>query len=328
MSTRKGAYGADSDIVDYILGITYEIWEQREVELIHQYYAKDAIVYGLDGITHGAAEVVRGTYDTLRAFPDRRLMAENVTWSGNRADGFYTSHRLLSVMTNEGTTQFGPPTGNRVRMINIADCVIENGVIVEEWLARDNMALVTQLGSDPIVAARELTQHRGAELVRWIESETGRVRGTAIPESAFSPLTPRQDPTAFAWRALTGCWRGERDVFDSTHAPYCVLHRSPLRQFSGREEVFGYYQSVRRVLGNVHFSVDHVASQPYSGNGVDLAVRWSVSGSHEGTIHDVVPTGKPLFIMGVTHWRCIADRIAIETTIFDDLAVLSQTMAE
>jgi len=202
------------------------------------------------------------------------------------------------------------------------------GTFDEEWLPRDNMALVIQLGSNPIDAARSMTQPRGAELVRWIESETGRVRGTAIPESAFSPVTPRQDPTAFAWRALTGCWRGERDVFDSTHAPYCVLHRSPLRQFSGREEVFGYYHSMRRVLGNVHFSVDHVASQPYSGNGVDLAVRWSVSGSHEGTIHDVVPTGKPLFIMGVTHWRCIADRIAIETTIFDDLAVLSQTMAE
>ena len=231
-------------------------------------------------------------------------------------------------MTNEGATQFGAATGKRVRMINIADCFIENGVIVEEWLARDNMALVTQLGSDPIVAARGLTQARNAELVNWLESETDRVRGTTIPEAAFGPVTPREDPTAFAWRALAGCWRGDRDVFDATHAPYCVLHRSPLRKSSGREEVFGYYDSLRLMLGDVHLSVDHVASQPYSENGIDLAIRWSVSGTHQGAIHGVAATGKPLFIMGITHWRCIADRIAIETTIFDELAVLSQALAE
>ena len=51
---RTGAYGPDDDIVDFILGITFEIWEERGVELIHQYYAKDCIVWGLDGITHGA----------------------------------------------------------------------------------------------------------------------------------------------------------------------------------------------------------------------------------------------------------------------------------
>ena len=111
MNTRQGVYGADSDIVDYILGITYEIWEQRGIELIHQYYANDTIVYGLDGITRGAAAVTSATRDTLRAFPDRRLMAENVVSSGSRIDGFYTSHRLLSVMTNEGATRFGPATG-------------------------------------------------------------------------------------------------------------------------------------------------------------------------------------------------------------------------
>lgn len=93
----KGGYDADDDIVDYILGITFEIWEEGGVDLIHQYYASDCVVWGLDGITHGAAAVVDGTHATLRGFPDRLLLAENVIWSGNRADGYYTSHRLLSL---------------------------------------------------------------------------------------------------------------------------------------------------------------------------------------------------------------------------------------
>ncbi len=320
-----GAYGADDDIVDYILGITFEIWEQR-VELIHQYYAEDVVVYGLDGITCGAAALVEGTREMLKAFPDRLLLAENVIWSGNRADGYYTSHRLLSLKTNEGPTRYGPATGKRVRMTNIADCVIENGVIVREWLIRDNMMMATQLGAEPIAAARAMADERTPELTRWIKSEIERVRITDIPQTAYKYVLPQEDPVGFAWYVLTSCWQGNREVFDKTHAPYSVLHRSPERHYSGRDQVFAYYQFLQEVLGDVRFSIDHVASQPFSNQNVEIAVRWSVTGSHEGAVAGMAPTGKPLFIMGVTHWRCIADRIAIETTVFDDLAVLSQTM--
>ncbi len=325
-SARRGAYGADSDIVDYILGITFEIWEQRGVELIHQYYAADSVIYGLDGITHGADQVVANTRATLEAFPDRLLLAENVIWSGNRDDGYYTSHRLLSLMTNKGPTLNGPATGARVRMTNIADCVVENGLITREWLIRDNMTLATQLGAEPVAAARDMAERRTPELAGWIEAEFARVRGTVIPETAHEPVSPHDDPEAFAWRMLESCWTADRRVFDRHHAPYNVLHRSPLRHYSGRDAVYAYYEMLRRTLGDVRFSVDHVSSQPFSTNGTDIAVRWSVAGYHDDTIAGVAPTGKPLFILGVTHWRCIADRIAIEMTIFDDLAVLSQAM--
>ncbi len=328
MNRRTGMYGAESDIVDYILGITFEIWEERGVELIHRYYAEDCVVYGLDTITHGAAEMVARTRDTLTSFPDRLLLAENVIWAGNRADGYYTSHRLLSLMTNDGPTAYGPATGARVRMTNIADCVVENGVIVREWLVRDNMTLATQLGAGAVAAARDMATRRSPELTRWLESETARVSACVIPDFALGPASPREDPTAFAWRVLTSCWHGNRDIFDTTHAPYSVLHRSPLRHYSGRDRVYGYYQSLRAALGHVHFSVDHVASQPFAETGTDIAVRWSATGTHDGPIMEVEPTGKPLFIMGVTHWRCIGDRIAAEFTIFDDLAVLSQALGD
>ena len=322
----QGAYGADDDIVDYILGITFEIWEEGGVELIHQYYAADCVVWGLDGVTHGAQAVVDGTRETLNGFPDRLLLAENVIWSGNREDGYYSSHRLLSLATNKGPTIYGPATGVRIRMTNIADCVIEDGMIVKEWLVRDNMTLATQLGAEPVNAARDMAERRSPELEGWITDETVRVQGVKVPDFADRPVTPREDPTAFAWRVLTSCWQGDRELFDTTHAPYSVLHRSPLRHYSGRGDVYGYYENLRRIMGDPHFSVDHVSSQPFAENGIDIAVRWTATGEHRGEVLGVQPTGKPMFIMGVTHWRCINDRISAEMTIFDDLAVLSQTL--
>ena len=105
-----------------------------------------------------------------------------------------------------------------------------------------------------------------------------------------------------------------------------MLHRSPFRHYSGRNEVFGYYESLRSIIGDASFSIDHVATQSLSTNGVDIAVRWSVAGTHADAVMGVPPTNKPIYILGVTHWRCIAGRIAIEMTVFDDLAVLSQVL--
>lgn len=326
--TSIGAYGPDDDIVDYILGITYEIWEEGGVDLIHQYYAADSVIYGLDGITHGAAAVVDGTRATLTGFPDRLLLAENVIWSGSKDGGYYSSHRLLSVATNSGPSQYGPATDIRIRMMNIADCVIEDGVITKEWLVRDNMTLATQLGAEPVPEARKMAESRSSELVDWLDSESKRVTLVEVPEVAHQPVSPRQDPEGFAWRVLNSCWSGNRDVFDTTHAPYSVLHRSPLSHYSGRGAVHDYYQNLRRIMGHVHFSIDHISSQPFAENGVDIAVRWTATGFHEGEVLGVAPTGKPMFIMAVTHWRCINDRVSAEWTIFDDLAVLSQTLAE
>ncbi len=325
---RKGAYGADDDIVDYILGITFEIWEEAGIDLIHQYYAADSVIWGLDGITHGAAAVADGTRETLRGFPDRLLLAENVIWSGNRDDGYYTSHRLLSLATNNGPTIYAPATGVRIRMLNIADCIIENGMITREWLVRDNMTLATQLGAEPLSAARDMAARRSAELSVWLAAEASRVRTVQLPDSVDRPVTPREDPTGFAWRVLGSCWQGDQETFNTTHAPYSVLHRSPLRHYSGRGEVYGYYDNLRRILGDAHFSVDHVSSQPFADNGIDIAVRWTATGEHRGEVMGVEPTGKPMFILGVTHWRCINDRISAEWTIFDDLAVLSQTLVD
>ena len=104
-TNQSGAYGAGDMLVDYILGITYEIWEERKIELINQYYGADTLVFALDGITRGASAMIDGTRAMLESFPDRLLLADDVIWSGNHEDGFYSSHRIISGCSS--TTSFG-----------------------------------------------------------------------------------------------------------------------------------------------------------------------------------------------------------------------------
>ena len=327
--TPIGAYGPDSDIVDFILGITFEIWEQRGVDLIHRYYASDVEVYGMEGRIQGAQAMVDGTRQMLEAFPDRLLLGDSVVWSGSPESGFYSSHRITSPMTNLGSSVFGEATGRRVCITNVADCVVEDGVITREWLMRDNLALVRQLGFDATDAARRLAARFGSEDRDWMAAEVERVARAEPPTAVAQREADAADSngTRLAAEFLATQWAspGEPTRWDR-YAPYAVLHRSPVERYSGREAIAGHYAAMRRGFGNPRISLDHVACQPFGSGGLDIAARWTAAGSHTDTFAGTAATGQPLFILGVSHWRTAAGRIVAEWTVFDQLAVLGQIL--
>ena len=100
------------DLPDYIEKITREIWEERGIgRSLDKYYARDILVRAPPGITTSSEGVVAATLGTLHEFPDRRLVFEDVIWSGNEVDGFLSSHRLISVMRKQGDGPHGPASG-------------------------------------------------------------------------------------------------------------------------------------------------------------------------------------------------------------------------
>ena len=321
----QGAYSADDGLVDYILGITFEIWEQRRVDLINQYYGAETEVYGLDGITRGAEQMIAGTNAMLAAYPDRLLLADDVIWSGSKEQGYYSSHRIISPMTNLGATLFGPATGKQVRIMTIADCVVEEGVITREWLLRDNHALVEQLGFDPLECARTIAARRNDESNAWIAAEIERLHAAGIPGS----LGPIPDPVAatadFALHAVANNWsHGDPAATAQVYAPYAVQHRSPIELYSGRDAIADHYAGLRAGISVDGVSIDHIAVQPADSEGLHIAARWCVAGTHSGDYLGLAATGRPVYVLGASHWRIEGGSIALEWTVFDGLGVLSQ----
>ena len=321
----KGAYGADSGLVDYILGITFEIWEQRGIELIDQYYGADTLVFSLDGITHGASQMIEGTRAMLDAYPDRLLLADDVIWSGTRSEGYYSSHRIISPMTNTGPTVFGPATGKQVRILTIADCVVEEGVITREWLFRDNHALVSQLGHDPIDCARIVAGNRDEHSNAWLAAEFERVAKLGIPETGADLADVGSSPQKFATQVIANNWSGaDTDVMMAAYAPYAVQHRSPIELYSGRDAIAGHFSALRRALDVSGIAVEHVCVQPYDNDGLRVAARWCAAATHRGQYLGLAPTEKPAYLLGSTHWRIESGRVGAEWTVCDGLGVLSQ----
>jgi predicted ester cyclase len=320
----KAAYGVDSELVDYILGITFEIWEQGQVEYIHDYYAKDVEVFSLDGLTTSATKMVDNTYKTLATYPDRLLLADDVITKGSTRHGF-SSHRLVSPMTNHGESVFGPATGLQVTAMNIADCEINDGLITREWLVRDNLAVVRQLGFDPMTSAGIIAAQFDERQIAWLASEYSRTISCKPP--VLPDHSDKDDLNALAFNTLNSCWvNGDHASLESVYAPYCVMQRAPLQRYSGRDAILKHYSDLRIAFPDASLCVDHVCSQPFDGNSLRVAVRWSIAAKHEGEFAGQAASGKPMYILGVTHWHIVAGRIVAEWTIFDELALLAQTL--
>ena len=155
--------GFDSTFVDpfaYILGITEQIWEGRDVEALHHLYAPDIPVRSPAGSIVGNETVIAATWATLEEFPDRQLLGEDVIWCDDPDGGFLSSHRIFSTATHAGSGEFGEATGTRLHYRVIADCAARANVIYDEWIVRDLGAIARQLGTGPRDMAEAALEQR------------------------------------------------------------------------------------------------------------------------------------------------------------------------
>lgn len=322
---RMALPGFDPEFVDfphYIIRITERIWHDREVDLCLKWYSEDCAIHTLAGPITGAQTVVDNTWATLTAFPDRRLDGDNVIWSDEGDGSFLSSHLITSKMTNLGDSDFGPATGKRVLVRTIADCLCRENRVVEEWLVRDNLALVEQLGFDPLaVAARQAAADaaRGRSLVEVLAPYHADT--LAAPDA-----TPDTAAAQVAIDLLRAAWQDGDEGKARSLSDFRLNAWVPGGRFLyGPDQTAEWRGPVRAAFGpRARLRIEHIAEVPYLGEARDVAVRWSLAGWHEsdGAYGDA--TGAPLLIIAVSHFRVIAGRVREEVTIWDDIAVLRQ----
>ncbi len=307
--------------VDYILGITREIWEERGVgPALARYYAEDVILRAPGGLTVGNQEVIAATLQTLHEFPDRRLIGEDVIHHHDKS-GFISSHRLASVMTHAGAGAAGAATGRVVRMRVIADCVVRDGKVTEEWLIRDYGAVAAGLG----LTAQELARR---QLQYDLESH-GAPRfftpAADTPGSYVNFITTDEEAQNYArgWQAV---WQ-EREP-----AALRRLYREGACVFAPGGARHGHDDLDRFVVGylaafpGARFTVEHLMINRDPGLPARVAMRWSLEGRHGGWGSFGAPTGAPIYIMGLTHAQLVNGRVAMEWMLIDETAVWKQVL--
>jgi len=313
-------------IEKFILRITEDIWEHKNVDVIRDCYSENGPIHKLGGDVIGAEAVVRNTINTLAAFPDRNMHANGLVIGGDEEAGIYSSHRIGSHMTNLGPGEFGPATGNSADVVTIADCLIRDYVIVEEWLARDNLHLVEQLGLNPhAIAKAQAAIDPDAPSFAWGNEQLERLRNLPPAEAVQYPDNPVAEPGLFAAAVISDLWdhRNTWHISDA-YAKSCVVNVPPGLKIEGRRKAKKYFTQLLHGLTDTRASLDHYCASRRDNNELDLAIRWTVRGTHVDGGFGCVGNGAELLILGISHWRLSENGIVEDWTLFDQLAIMRQ----
>ena len=324
----KGFSQKFKDFPDYILGITKEIWEDRGIATLHDYYGKDMYLRTPLGVHKGNAKVIANTMATLVEFPDRALLGEDVIWCGDDAEGMLSSHRLYCTGTHLGASMFGTPTGKMVHFRAIADCYAINNAITDEWLVRDYGGVARQLGWTAKDAAAKL-----------IKDEGGVAHCT-------QPLTPANDVVGpYTGKGNDSEW-GQRYADTLTRimgADMAVIAQDYDRAIKGAYpgqitargwgEVDKFWMGLRAAFPSAEFTIAHQMGRDDAMMPPRAAIRWALHGKHEGWGAFGRPTGAEVYILGICHAEYGAlvrdePKIRHEFALYDEVAIWKQILMQ
>lgn len=309
------------DFPDYIIGITREIWEDRGIATLHDYYSPEIVVRSPASVVVGNRNVIGATMATLAEFPDRVLLGEDVIWSGTPEEGMLSSHRLLSTATHLGSGVYGKATGRKLTYRILADCHAINNTIDDEWLIRDQGAIVRQMGWDAADYARDLIAREGG------------------PENCVRPLSPHTDRPG----PYTG--RGNDNEFGRRYADILTrimgadmaairaeYDRAVQSEYPGGatghswEPVDRFWMGLRASFPNAEFTIHHRIGRDDPMMPPRAAIRWSLWGKHDGWGVFGAPTGAEVYVLGISHAEFGPWGLRREYTLYDETSVWKQIL--
>lgn len=314
-----------NDFVDYIMKITHRIWEEKGLGIIYDTYHNNVIMHsGAQNIT-GIKEVISGTLQTLHAFPDRRLIGQNVIWSKFDKYGYLSSHRIISTATNLGDSSFGPATGRKINFRTTVDCAAQDNRIHEEWLVRDNLWIVKQLGYDPHEVAKRLAKAT-AHKTPALQSRFGLCE--SMNGQFFPKMYTAKDNTVGELMLEMTSRIYNYKLFNEVKKYYhdnAVIHYICDKDLNGYDEIQGMLVSLFASFPNASFDVERVTcNERAKEDEWDVAVRWRIRGLHEGIGFFGKPSGRPVDILGINHYHISENKVKEEWMTFDGLDVLRQ----
>lgn len=325
-------YAPYRDPRDYILSWTDEIWIDMGLGRLGEHYSRDIKVHTAYGETYDFDHVLMNSVQKMSAFPNGGGgSGEDVVWEQRGPAGFISSHRVFKTGTHTGYWVYGAPTGRDWVSRTIAHCTVQDGKVVEEWLVRDEYAVLQSLGLDPDQVAWDLAKVSPVtgEMVDVPNSEA--FAGKYDDPSKEGVSGERPDRFAAECAMIKAMYEDvwNKRLFNKV-SDYCnskvVCHSVRMRRAQG---IQGYQQQVIDLLaafpdGRIELRDLVVNESPDLG--LRVAAVWTMHATYSGVPLYGAPTRTPVKIMGITHFEIRDRKILREWRIYDEIAVLTQIM--
>ena len=326
----KGFEVQYKNIIDYIVRITYRIWEDKNIGYIYDTYSNDCRVWDEFGLQSGSEKIVADTVHTNNAFPDIRLFADEVIWAGDENASFHTSHRTIITGTNTGYSKFSEPTGKSVRLFCIANCVAKNNEIYYENVVYDTAALITQLGLNVNQVAKDIANKGGIGPFApdFKNSKPKRKTGKAKPIS-FEIPEKISNVREFAHAVFNTIWnRRNFSAINQVYSNNIEFEGSTGRKFKGVKQLRSFIISMITSFPDIALSIEDIYWMGNEQDGYLVSIRWGAIGTHKGNGAYGPPTDRECYLWGITQWQIKKNKIIKEWTAFNEFGILMQLLRD
>ena len=317
------------NIVDYIVRITYRIWEDRDVEYILDTYSSFSKVFDDYGLQLGNQKIVDDTHHTTGAFSNIKLIADEVIWAGNDKIGFHTSHRTIIRGTNDGPSKYGPATNKDIDILVIANCVALENRIFLEHVCYNTSSMLLQLGMNLDDMAKKLA---ATAPLGWPRDQKtwNDLKNAARPEIPIFENLPITgfDIDRFLRITFENLWnKRDYDKLDLNFVENLQFEGPTNRKFNGLKDYQDFLKSLATCFPDLELQIDEIY---WMGNDVDgylTSTRWSATGTYSGEGIYGETTDSKVQIWSITQNQVVGGKIVNEWMLFNELDLMMQIAA-
>jgi predicted ester cyclase len=203
----------------------------------------------------------------------------------------------------------------------IADCAVKENKIVEEWLVRDDLSIIRQMGLDE--------QEFVAKLVGLTSENFSGVNAehAADAKAPTQSLPPIEEGgvESFIKRVWHNAWNLRMfDSFVDAYISTIQCHSASGRELFGHEDLIQFAIDWLACFPDGQMRFDHFCALGDDDSGYRTSLRWTFTGTHTGYGIYGKPSGKTVKIMGITQAHVQGGKILEEWTVFDELNLLCQ----
>lgn len=248
----------------------------------------------------------RSVMEMRIALPDHKSIVEDALTAPTGENSGFALVRVRHLATHSGAGVYGPPSMAQVHYRSVLELLIEDGQLVEAGLVTDTQNQLTQLG----------------------HSAKTRAEPRAGPKSTLPPsLRKNSDPWGAALAdILTSIMDGDLSVIHQCYDPAAEL-TYPIGHRIGAKAADQFWLSLRAAVptGTFHISTQIGNEDPL--RPPRTALKWTLTGTHDGWGRFGAPTGARLHIIGMTFVEFGPRGVRREWTVIDELAIWQQILS-
>jgi len=279
-----------------------ELWNTQDLAIADEIFATDFVPHmphfpDIIDVESYKAEVASGS----TTIPDFHATLEDMVAEGDKVVA-----RFTATGTAQGEIMGIPVDGVPYMNTWIVIFRFADGKIVEEWVQYDLLGVLEQFGAMPPTRPTPENYTWGAP--------------SEVTGDPGDPMTN----TALVLYLVQKFWNEHNvSALDSTHGVEFVAH---IPMIPGHPLSYQIYRHVC-LLYLAAFPDFRVTVHDIIAEADKVAVHWTMSGTHLGTLMGIPPTGRALEFMGVTIHRIADGKIVENWWSYDALSMMQQITA-